>query len=209
LPPERRGQPASPRSINPLLIFRNDLPAQVHAVNLAFFAHTLLFGGLEMTLGFLAAQTLGLGFGAIGLMFAGMGLGSALVQGAVVRPYGERIGMQRLAQAGFALHVVGFIILALIPTYPSLGLLIAGVAVNAIATGLVFPSLATLVSLAAPPERQGFAMGTFRSASSLGRAAGPLVLAVAYFANPAAPYWLGAAGMVVPLLLVRRIVRTH
>lgn len=209
LPPERRGQPASQRSMNPLLIFRNDLPAQVHAVNLAFFAHTLLFGGLEMTLGFLAAQTLGLGFGAIGLMFAGMGLGSALVQGALVRPYGERIGMQRLAQAGFALHVVGFIILALIPSCPSLGLLIAGVAVNAIATGLVFPSLATLVSLAAPPERQGFAMGTFRSASSLGRAAGPLILAVAYFANPAAPYWLGAAGMVVPLLLVRRIVRTH
>ncbi|MBN8526341.1 MAG: MFS transporter [Planctomycetes bacterium] len=209
LPPERRGQADNQRSLNPLLIFRNDLPPKVHAVNLSFFAHTLLFGGLEMTLGFLAAQELGLGFGAIGLMFAGMGLGSAAVQGALVRPHGERIGMHRLAQAGFALHILGFILLALIPLHPSMALLVAGIAVNAVATGLVFPSLATLVSLAAPPERQGFAMGTFRSASSLGRAIGPLVLAVAYFAAPSAPYWLGAAGMLVPLMLVRRMARAH
>jgi MFS family permease len=206
LAPERRGTgEGAQRSINPLAIFRNDLPARVHAVNIAFFSHTLLFGGLEMTLGFLATQCLGLGFAAIGMMFAGMGLGSALTQGVLVRPYGERIGMRRLAQIGFTLHVVGFTVLAMIPLHPSLTLLIAGVTVNAVATGLVFPSLATLVSLAAPPERQGFAMGTFRAASSLGRAAGPLILAIAYFANPAAPYWLGAVGMLVPLLLVRRI----
>lgn len=209
LPPDRRGRVETQRSANPLLIFRNDLPAKVHAVNLAFFAHTLLFGGLEMTLGFLAAQSLGLGYAAIGMMFAAMGLVSALVQGAIVRPHGERIGMHRMAQAGFMLHVVGFILLALIPWHPALGLLVAGIVVNAVATGLIFPSLATLVSLAAPPEQQGFAMGTFRSASSLGRAAGPLILAVAYFANPAAPYWLGAAGMLVPLALVRRMARAH
>jgi MFS family permease len=209
LPPERRGTAESQRSANPLMVFRNGLPPKVHAINIAFFSHTLLFGGLEMTLGFLAAQTLGLGFAAIGLMFAGMGLGSALVQGLLVRPHGERIGMNLLAQIGFALHVGGFILLALIPLHPSIWLLVAGVGVNAVATGLIFPSLATLVSLAAPPEQQGFAMGTFRSASSLGRAAGPLILAVAYFANPAAPYWLGAGGMLVPLLLVRRIARTY
>jgi MFS family permease len=208
LPPERRGQATGPvRVTNPLLIFRNDLPPQVHAVNLAFFTHTLLFGGLEMTLGFLAAQSLGLGVAAIGFMFGGMGVGSALVQGAVVRPFGERIGMARLASIGFAMHIVGFVLLALLPSHPSLSLLVAAVAVQALATGLVFPSLATLVSLAAPPDRQGFAMGTFRSASSLGRAFGPLVLAVAYFASPALPYWIGAAGMLVPTLLIRRVNR--
>ncbi len=205
LPPERRGLAGPTRSANPLAIFRNGLPPRVHAVNIAFFAHTLLFGGLEMTLGFLAAQELGFGMGAIGLMFGGMGLGSALVQGAVVRPFGNRLGMARMAMAGFALHVVGFIVLALIPLHPSVGLLALGVTIQALATGLVFPSLATLVSLAAPPEQQGFAMGTFRSASSLGRAIGPLLLAVAYFASPAAPYWLGACGMLVPLLLIRRL----
>ncbi len=179
----------------------------MHAVNLAFFTHTLLFGGLEMTLGFLAAQELGLGMGAIGLLFAGMGFGSALIQGVLVRPYGARIGMGRLAVAGFSLHVVGFAMLALIPSHPSMALLVGAVAVQSLATGLVFPSLATLVSLAAPPERQGYAMGTFRSASSLGRAFGPLLLAIAYFSSPALPYWLGAVGMLVPLALVRRLGR--
>lgn len=207
LPPERRGQASAVRTANPLLIFRNDLPARVHAVNLAFFTHTLLFGGLEMTLGFLAAQELQLGMGAIGLMFAGMGFGSALIQGVVVRPFGARIGMGRLAMIGFGLHVAGFVLLALVPAHPSLTLLSVAIAVQALATGLVFPSLATLVSLAAPPAQQGFAMGTFRSASSLGRAIGPLLLSIAYFASPAAPYWLGAIGMLVPLALVRRLDR--
>jgi MFS family permease len=207
LAPDRRGQVGPSRTANPLAIFRNGLPPQVHAINIAFFAHTLLFGGLEMTLGFLAMQELGLGMGAIGLMFAGMGFGSALVQGAVVRPFGERIGMARLAMLGFALHVVGFVMLALIPAHPSLALLTASIAIQALATGLVFPTLATLVSLAAPVDQQGFAMGTFRSASSLGRAIGPLLLTVAYFGNPAAPYWLGACGMLLPLALVRRLSR--
>lgn len=207
LPPERRGQGGERRPLNPIALFVNDLPARVHAVNFAFFAHTLLFGGLEMTLGFLAAQSLGLGPAAIGLMFGGMGLGSALTQGALVRPYGERIGMGRLAIVGFVLHAAGFVPLALVPAHPSMTLLVVGVAVSAVATGLVFPSLATLASRAAPPDRQGFAMGTFRSASSLGRVVGPLALAVAYFADPALPYWLGAVGMLLPLLLVLRLGR--
>ncbi len=209
LPPERRSTvvPVA-RTANPLAIFRNDLPVQVHKVNAAFCVHTLLFSGMETTLVFLGAQRLELGPMAFGWLFAGMGFGSALIQGALVRPFGARIGMPRLAMAGFALHIIGFALLALVDTHPSLGLLIAGVAVQALATGLVFPSLATLASLAAPPERQGYAMGTFRSASSLGRAIGPLVAAIAYFAlTPAAPYWLGAAGMVVPLLLVWRFSR--
>jgi MFS family permease len=205
LAPERRGRVGGERTANPLTVFRNDLPPRVHAVNMAFFAHTLLFGGLEMTLGFLAAQELGLGPAAIGLMFAGMGLGSALTQGVLVRPYGERIGMGRLAAAGFALSSAGFVLLALVPWHPSLALLAAAIAVQAVSAGLVFPSLATLASLAAPPDRQGYAMGTFRSASSLGRAIGPLAMAVAYFWQPAAAYVLGAIGMLVPLVLVRRL----
>lgn len=207
LPPERRSavEPFT-RTANPLAIFRNDLPKRVHAVNAAFCIHTLLFSGLETTLVFLGAQRLELGPIAFGWLFAGMGFGSALMQGAVVRPFGARIGMTRLAMVGFMLHVAGFVLLALVDTHPSLGLLVAGVAVMALATGLVFPSLATLASLAAPPDRQGYAMGTFRSASSLGRAIGPLVAAVAYFAlSPGAPYWLGAAGMLIPLFLVWRM----
>jgi hypothetical protein len=49
-------------------------------------------------------------------------------------------------------------------------------------------------------------MGAFRSAGSLGRALGPLLAAVVYFAfRPAAPYLIAAIGMIIPLVLVARI----
>jgi len=81
--------------------------------------------------------------------------------------------------------------------------LIVGVTVLAAGTGLVFPGLSTLVSLAADERNQGLAMGTFRSAGSLGRAIGPLLAALLYFKlRPAGPYFLGAVGTLLPLLLM-------
>lgn len=206
LPPERRGVPVAGRPINPLAIFKGDLPARLHAVNGAFFFHTLLFSGMEATLVFLGAQRLGLGAFAFGMIFAWMGVFSAGIQGGLFRPFAKRFGVHVFAMLGFALHVLGFALIALVDLWPSMPLLIVGVTVQALGTGLVFPSLATMASLAAPPERQGYAMGTFRSASALGRALGPLVAAIAYFlVAPSAPYWLGAVGMLVPLWLVRRL----
>ena len=68
------------------------------------------------------------------------------------------------------------------------------------------PALSTLVSLAADERSQGRAMGGFRSASSLGRALGPLVAALAYFQiGSGAPYWISGVGMALPLLLVLKV----
>jgi MFS family permease len=63
-----------------------------------------------------------------------------------------------------------------------------------------------MASLAGDPQRQGWVMGTFRSAGALGRAVGPLLGALIYFMwRPAAPYLLGAVGMLIPLLLIARV----
>jgi MFS family permease len=207
LPPERRSaHPTSTRTMNPLAIFRGDLPPRLHAINVAFCLHTLLFSGMEATLVFLGAQRLGLDAFAFGMIFAWMGVCSVAVQAGLFRPHSARIGVQRLAAVGFALTGVGFTLTALVDHTPSLTLLICGVSFQAFGTGLVFPGLATMASLAAPADRQGYAMGTFRSASALGRAIGPLVAAIAYFLiSPAAPYWLGAVGMLIPIWLIRRL----
>ena len=106
----------------------------------------------------------------------------------------------------FALLAPGFALIALVDGHPGLGLLVLGIVVLAAGTGLVFPALNTLVSLAADERNQGFALGSFRSASALGRAIGPLVAAIAYFSwSPAAPYWIGAIGILVPLALVAMV----
>lgn len=207
LPPERRNAtPTNSRTINPLAIFHGGLPPRLHAVNLAFSLYTLLFSAMEATLVFFGAQHLGLGAFAFGMIFAWMGLFSVLAQAALFRPYGARIGVHRLAALGLGLTLVGFSLIAMVSVFPTLPLLVVGVTFQALGTGLVFPGLSTLASLAAPPDRQGYAMGTFRSASALGRAVGPLVGAMVYFMlSPAAPYWLGAVCMLIPLWLVRRL----
>jgi len=159
---------------------------------------------METTLGFLVWQRLAFEPMQIGFLFAGMGLVSALMQGGVFRRIAPRTGTRPLAIVGFVLLAVGFAVVALVDPWPSTGLLWLGVILLACGTGLVFPALTTLTSLAADERTQGRALGAFRSAGSLGRAIGPLVAAISYFTiAPSAPYWTGAALMIIPLLLLR------
>ncbi len=194
------------RTANPFRIFRNDLPVQVHTINFAGCLYTFFFAGMEATLGFIAAQQLGMPASVLGFLFAWTGVVSAAMQGLVFRKYGQVWGVARLTAYGFAAQSIGLAMVALVDYYPSHALLWGGMTVQSIGIGLVFPGLSTLVSLAAPADRQGFAMGTFRSAGSLGRALGPLLAGVAYYLiAPSAPYWIAALGMLIPLFLVIRL----
>lgn len=207
LPPERRQAGAGhARPLNPLAIIAPDLPRAAVTVNILGFLHTLLFSGMEATLVFLATERLGFTMTGNGMLFAVMGLVAAISQGAVFRPFSGRLGEARLTRAGFLLMVPGFALIALVHLLPQAWLLWTGVAVLSLGTGLVFPGLSTLASLHGDPARQGWTMGTFRSATSLGRAAGPLLGAIAYFSlSQAAPYWIAAGGMLLPALLLSRL----
>jgi MFS family permease len=207
LPPERRGTVAeASRPINPARLFSAALGRTVAVVNFSFFFHTLLFAGFEATMVFLSAQRCQFTPMQNGWLFAWMGLVAAAIQGGVFRRLAPRIGQRPLAIAGFLVMVPGFALIALVDWMPSTALLVVGVSGLAVGTGLVFPALNTIASLSADPARQGEAMGAFRSAGSLGRALGPLLAAVLYFAlRPSAPYLLASAGMLVPLTLVWRL----
>ena len=62
------------------------------------------------------------------------------------------------------------------------------------------PSLSALVSRYAPDERQGLALGVFRSVGSLARAIGPLLGGVLYWKLSSwGPYYVGAALALIPL----------
>lgn len=205
LPVERRSLPtAEGRSANPLRLFAAaGLGAAVRRLNFSFAAYVLLFSGMEATLVFLASQHLGLLPHHLGGLFMMIGLSSALAQMLIFRRYVGRFGARRIGLAGLLTMMPGFLGLALVPLFPQLWLLVAALAVVALSSGMVFPALSTLVSLAADPLRQGQAMGTFRSAGSLGRAAGPLVAAGAYFAwSPSAPYLIAGIGVLLPVAML-------
>ena len=81
--------------------------------------------------------------------------------------------------------------------YVGLGLLAAG-------SAAVMPSLSALVSRYSPADRQGMAMGIFRSMGSLARALGPILGGMVYWKlGNQVPYPLAAAVIVVPLLIAR------
>ena len=62
----------------------------------------------------------------------------------------------------------------LLPFFAATGLL-------AFSTGLILPSLSSLVSLYSPPDEQGRNLGILRSAGALARILGPVAAAYAFF----------------------------
>jgi MFS family permease len=209
---ERRASArGSDRTANPLRLFSAALGPTVVVLNLSFLLHTVLFAGMESTLVFLVQHRLPFPdpdsiYTFNGMLFGWMGFIAALMQGGFFRRLAPRIGGRPLAIAGFLLLIPGFALIGLVDWHPTTLFLWLGVTVLAAGTGLVFPSLNTLVSLATDERHQGLALGTFRSAGSLGRAIGPLLAAVTYFHfRPAAPYLIAAVGAILPLALMIRL----
>lgn len=204
LPPERRQKAhASDRTANPARLFTSSLGNGIVTINSAQLLHTVLFVGMESTLVFLTLQRLAYQPDDNGPIFALMGFMAALTQGFLFRRLAPRIGAKPMVILGFLLLIPGYVLIGLVDYFPSRLHLLIGITVFSAGTGLVFPGLSTLVSLAANERNQGLAMGTFRSAGSLGRAVGPLVAALLYFKlRPAAPYFFGAVGTILPLMLM-------
>jgi len=123
----------------------------------------------------------------------------AAVNGGVVRRLAPRLGEKRVVLIGLAVLVPGMVLIGSAYWEP---LFYAGLACMAVGSALIMPCLSALASRYAPPERQGLALGGFRSLASLGRAVGPVVGGVLYWSlGSAAPYYAGAAFLLLPLAL--------
>jgi ferrochelatase len=191
------------RTANPLRLFR-PLPFRgVNQTNLANFFFISAFSGMEFTLTFLAAERLGFSPLQNGLMFIFIGLWIAIVQGGVVRRKASDIGERKMAAMGLVLLVPGLIAIALTQ---SVALLYLGLFFLSVGSAMVIPCLTTLVSVYSPVDQQGQSLGIFRSMGALGRVFGPILAAMIYWRmGSAAPYWLGAIALVIPLLLVMKL----
>jgi MFS family permease len=200
LPPERRGTHAHVRSVDPRVLFGSRAAgARVARVNLIYFLAFAAFGAAEFTLVFLAVERFGYTPRDNAWMFVFVGLTIALVQGGAIRRLAPRYGDRRVAIAGQALILPSFVLIGLAhsPLVLYLGLFLM-----AVGSALIVPSLSALASRYASPERQGLALGSFRSVGSLARALGPLVGGVLYWRfGSASPYLAGAALVLLPAWL--------
>ena len=141
-----------------------------------------------------------------GWLFVAVGVVSATVQGGLIGRLRARFGELRLVTAGLAFVAVG---LVGIPVAPSYGWLFLPMAVLALGSALLSPSLSAWVSLRAPAERQGEVLGAYQSMGSLGRLLGPATGGALFSGGgPVAPFVTAAGLMVVGLLLRSRMKAT-
>lgn len=199
LPEEKRGTATSERSRRPLKALKEIAQPGVSKTCVAYFIYFCAFGAMEFTLVFLANERLNFDEMQNAWMFVFIGLLIALVQGGMVRRLAPKHGERKLATLGMALTVPGF---AIVGAAHSVGVLYAGLFLLATGSAFVMPNLSALVSRYSPDERQGLALGIFRSLGSLARAIGPIAGGLLYFKLGGwGPYGVGALIALVPLFM--------
>jgi MFS family permease len=156
-----------------------------------FFAYTAASAMLEVAFFPYANEIYGFDESEVGIIFAGMGLLLAAVQGTVGR-ISDRIGDRRMTGLGVLLMTVG---LGVAPMYRTLGFLLVFVAVATIGRALVHPAILSLTSsLSTGPGETGKVMGVLQSSSSLGRIVGHVSGGMAFdLLATNAPFWVAAA----------------
>jgi len=187
------------------------------ARSLASFPFALLFGVYFLSIMSFTAMTSVLALFAerahemdaldMGIVFATAGGTTVVVRGMIVGWLARRFGERRIVQAGTL--VLSASLLA-IPLLPDRGLLFAAVPFWALATGLTFPSLASLVSQQTDTESQGAMLGGQQVIGGIARVLGP-VWAGALFEliGIRSPFLVGAALVAVAALLATRIPVLH
>lgn len=201
LPPEKRGKSQS-KGLNPFnRLGKLPFPG-VRRANLLYFCFLLAFGAMEFTLTFLAADRFDYDPTDNGKMFVFIGLTIALVQGGVVRRLAPKLGEKKVALAGLILTLPGFLLIGYAPADGGLLPFYIGLFCTAAGSALVMPCTSALVSRYVPEDRQGYSQGVLRSMGSLSRAIGPVLGGVLYWKlGSASPYWIGAAALLVPIVM--------
>jgi MFS family permease len=194
-----KAKPESGRTLNPFKRLKTlNFPGVVR-INMIYLLYLIAFAAIEFTLTFLAKERFDYKPMDMAKMFIFVGFIIAIVQGGFVRRLAPKYGERLVARIGMLCTVPGFL---LIGGAATTGALYAGLAFMAVGSALVMPCLSALVSLYTPADRQGLALGAFRSMGSLSRAAGPILGALVYWKfDSESAYTAGAILLIVPIFL--------
>ncbi|MBF0628040.1 MAG: MFS transporter [Magnetococcales bacterium] len=158
-----------------------------------------LFSAFEVTLPLWGQELLHWDMATTGWIFTFVGVVAVATQGGLVRRLLPRIGEKRTALTGLLLVITGLLVLQ----PGGWGVILAALAIIAVGSGLIHPSLAGLTSLNTDPDAQGSMLGLFQSMSALGRCIGPVVGGAAYDTLQGLIFPITATGIAgVGLLLI-------
>lgn len=180
------------RQANPLGSIRVlGTDATYRRLALAWCCTWFALGALQSS--FVLANDLRLGWGARenGLALAVVGVGSAVVQGLLVRRIVPWLGERRAALTGYALSCAAYLAFGFAWTAP---VLLLGIVLQALGA-ISGPAVQSLLSARASADEQGQIQGALASVQGLTAIAAPLAAGWAFsvFAAPGAPLYLPGA----------------
>ena len=207
---ERRVLPRK-RELNPFAQIARVIgnPA-VGRLALSFFLFFLAFNGFTAILVLYFKQRFNWGPELATTAFLIVGVVATVVQGGLIGPLVNRFGEWKLTLIGLGLVIAGCLLIPTTnPEQARIGVFTA-VAILASGTGLVTPSLRSLVSRRLSDEGQGAALGSLQALQSLGSFLGPPLAGLGYdLLGQTSPFFGGAALLVVVVLLVTRSPLEH
>lgn len=134
------------------------------------FMTVVAFTSFEATFSLFGDRRFGLTEASSAAVFLGVGLVLVAIQGGAYGRLVERFGTQRLLALGLGTLIAGLAVTSVAKVWP---VLIIALLLLAVGQGCVSPSITSLVTQHAPPDRRGEALGFQQSASAVGRVVGP------------------------------------
>ncbi|KAF8355978.1 hypothetical protein PRIPAC_97601 [Pristionchus pacificus] len=174
---------------------------RMESIGWTYFLYLFLYAGLEFTLPFLTHLRFDFGSMQQSKIYLFTGLLMLPIQGGYVRrtPLHKQ---KRLAEIGLMCIIPAFLICAIAH---SVVVLYIGLALYAVASATVVPTLTSLISVVHETDK-GAVAGVFRSIGALARALGPIFASTIFWLlGPEWCYVIGGISLVLPLALLRRI----
>ena len=131
-----------------------------------------------------------------------VGIVATVVQGGLIGPLVKRLGEWRLTLIGLSLVVTGCLLIPATSAEQAQAGIFSAVAILATGTGLVTPSLRSLVSRRLNSEGQGAALGSLQALQSLGSFLGPPLAGLSYDLLGQTSPFLGSAGLLIAVTLL-------
>lgn len=164
------------------------------------------FSAFEATFALFGQRRLGFGLGAIGAVFAMVGVVAAVVQGGVVRPLAARVGNAGCLRIGLGVEALG---LVLLPTVHSRVDLVVPLLLVTAGQSLSTPALNALVVAKVGAGGRGSALGAQQGLSALARILGPAAGGLAYALLGVGAAFIGGGLAVAAALLFSLVMRTN
>ncbi len=124
-----------------------------------------------------------------------VGVTGAIVQGVLIGRFSRRFGEHRLVVAGTVIVGGTLVLIPIVADIRIYALLLALGPILALGSGILNPSIPSLLSQATESDAFGWILGLGQSLSALGRVVGPMFAGLLFELSHEIPFYLGAALM--------------